>query len=226
MNAEEVKRLDDHIGTLTEIRNGAEWEIMELGRGGWRDPVPGLSPLWYLSQKHNIRLKPWTLGRTVNGHTLPEGREWHRQDFTRDMLPAPYRPLMLGETYHECDQFDVPPEWQNAGKLSIGNLPSGLFFARTTRPIPVKPVFVPLGPEDVPPGSVVRWSHGQPGWTNIDYVTQSGLWLPVARDPQFYSYDHLKEKAEINRSLASGKWDANAWEPCRKEAPCSSTSPT
>ena len=223
MNAEEVKRLDDHIGTLTEIRNGAEWEIMELGRGGWRDPVPGLSPLWYLSQKHNIRLKPWTLGRTVNGHTLPEGREWHRQDFTRDMLPAPYRPLMLGETYHECDQFDVPPEWQNVGKLSIGNLPSGLFFARTTRPIPVKPVFVPLGPEDVPLFSVIRRKsqtdeYGNPQywhWRLISYVTGIG---PVCAD-RGYNWQELSTDYEINRSLASCKWDATAWFPCRKEAP-------
>jgi hypothetical protein len=43
---------------------------------------------------------------TVPGHrALVAGEQWHRGDFTLEMLHGGYRPLLLGERGHGGDQF-------------------------------------------------------------------------------------------------------------------------
>lgn len=80
---------------------------------------------------------------------------------------------------------------------------------------------VKLGPEDVPPGSVIRWKMPkQFGWVAVEYVCAEGLWLPVGDVAKYFKWDRLAEHCEINRSIPlTGKWDASAWEPCYKEVP-------
>ena len=81
-----------------------------------------------------------------------------------------------------------------------------------------KPVRVPLGPEDVPPGSVLRghaWT-GKHCYITVSEVTPNGV--HVKRLPEPLSFDSLQAGWHINRSLSlTGKWDAAAWEPCWKE---------
>ena len=83
----------------------------------------------------------------------PQGEQWHRTDWTQDMLPDGYRPLLLGEVNtagvdeRECGGHRGG-EWLplSSVEASASHHP----HLRTTRPLPVKPdpVLAPLGPED------------------------------------------------------------------------------
>ena len=53
----------------------------------------------------------WTLGRSVNGFTLAEGQEWHRNDFTKDMLPDGWRPLLKHEKAKIGDEYLLMDTW-------------------------------------------------------------------------------------------------------------------
>jgi hypothetical protein len=84
-----------------------------------------------------------------------------------------------------------------------------------------EPKMIPLGPEDVLPGSAFRMK-----------LFKEGIWvMPCATSSNGISYSNPDLKSEeidwaelfhewqINRSIPlTGKWDANAWEPCEKEA--------
>jgi len=94
MNPTELKTLAD---TLTGIADGKPWEMRSSENVEWGLASDGANPMDVMRVGFQIRLKPWGLGRSINGHTLPDGAEWHRQDFTEDMLPDRYRPLMDGE---------------------------------------------------------------------------------------------------------------------------------
>jgi len=113
--------LDDPSTPLEGSRDGVSWHTIQ-------------TPYWYL-EKH-YRIQPFTLTRSINGHTLADGQAWHRSDFTRDMLPPPCRPLILGrdDGAYECSRNGQ--HWQsasNSGTLSAGD--HGWFY-RTTRPLP------------------------------------------------------------------------------------------
>lgn len=47
----------------------------------------------------------WVLGRDINGHTLKDGQQWHRQDWTLNMLCGGWRPLVMGEPREPSDQI-------------------------------------------------------------------------------------------------------------------------
>jgi len=74
---------------------------------------------------------------------------------------------------------------------------------------------VPLGPEDVPPGSVFQPKHwGEvPEWISVSKVCTKDCSLAGAtRD-----WSELRKDYRINRSIPmTGKWNPNAWEPCEK----------
>jgi hypothetical protein len=81
----------------------------------------------------------WTLGRTVNGFTLGEGQEWHRTDWTEDMLPEGWRPRLVGEGHardfdckHDEGEHSTWGTWHEPGNFTD----EGEFFFRTLRPIP------------------------------------------------------------------------------------------
>ena len=74
---------------------------------------------------------------------------------------------------------------------------------------------VPLGPDDVPPGSVFR-SKDQPDtsfWT-VSQVWTGGFYLRGESMP----WDTARERMQINRSIPlTGKWNPDAWESCSKQ---------
>jgi hypothetical protein len=85
----------------------------------------------------NYEPEPWKLSDP------PEGQKWHRDDWTEDMLPEGYRPLLLGETRESEDEFLFEP-YGCASKWRIsGGVPSCVNEAdpawchhRTKRPLP------------------------------------------------------------------------------------------
>jgi hypothetical protein len=92
-------------------------------------------PSWSKFFEYRVAPEPaWTLPAP------PEGREWHRNDWTAEMLPEGYRPLLLCEmTGKECNDVD----WMNKPADSVWRngadfLPvlQGSGFFRTRRPLP------------------------------------------------------------------------------------------
>ena len=75
----------------------------------------------------------------------------------------------------------------------------------------------PLGPEDVPPGSVFCVKDRMPGtWHGVLGVYASTVQLDTNRNTYSF-YELQQEEWLINRSIPmTGKWDANAWEACEK----------
>ena len=102
-------------------------------------PATPESPAARIKQALAEYRRPWTLGRSVNGFALAEGQEWHRQDWTQDMLTDGWRPLLMGErTDGKTDEarFDTGNDsfTVQAGVLKAGD--SAWLFWRTRRPLP------------------------------------------------------------------------------------------
>lgn len=91
-----------------------------------------------------IRVKPWALPPP------PDGREWHRSaEFTEADLPEGYRPMLVGETAIDGDEFlpyreDAPVGWLT--RVTGGNVNCNIWLDseaiskhRTKRPLLVDP---------------------------------------------------------------------------------------
>lgn len=161
------------------------------------------------------RIKPdWTLADHMR-RFFPNWDEatmpLHRDDFTEDMLPDGWRPQMEGERQEKGDEFlDVDGAWR--ADVIIGSTSHSFQgHRRTRRPLPEVKKPVPLGPEDVPPGSVIR-SKGINGWGAILAVNKSGIWTISQETREVegpYSFAEIM-KDEISRD--GGK----TWEACSK----------
>lgn len=79
-------------------------------------------------------------------------------------------------------------------------------------------VQVPLGPEDVPPGSALRTAEGH--WFNPTYATTEGVATTTQLGTRFIVWTILMNEGwQINTSIPdTGRWDATAWRPCSKPA--------
>ena len=79
-----------------------------------------------------------------------------------------------------------------------------------------EPGMVPLGPEDVPVGSVIRCIEGPcksvDGWAAILSVEKYGMCITGQSNRTIlFSWDHLMEHSEIKRP-------GQDWQPCHKPA--------
>jgi len=85
-------------GKVIQWCDNGHWIDLSLGTD---DPL-----LWFHPAK-DYRIKPWTLSRHIPGfRALESGEEWHRNDFTEDMLPEGCRPLLMGESLVPNDEGD------------------------------------------------------------------------------------------------------------------------
>ena len=130
------------------VEKGLEWE--RNVEGEWLPPGPG-TPAHSIIWNEEIRIKPWTLGRSINGFTLGDGQEWHRQDFKKWMLEDSVRPLLLGEKYVKGETiFYVHGEEENVvNGIAGSSADKNSSFGVTRRPLP------PVIPEGFTP-----WSGG------------------------------------------------------------------
>ena len=77
----------------------------------------------------------------------PAGQEWHRTDWTEDMLPDGWRPLLKGEAYKNGDEYKHYSEWRVETNVSSYQTTDYCHYhTRTRRPLPTPPRMAPLGP--------------------------------------------------------------------------------
>lgn len=79
-----------------------------------------------------------------------------------------------------------------------------------------EPVMVPLGPEDVEPGSVIRSTVNPNGWMTITFIRNEGVGLVRYKEDAHSTFTPYAE-------LLSGgfliKRPGQDWRPCSKPAP-------
>lgn len=71
-----------------------------------------------------------------------------------------------------------------------------------------EPVLVPLGPEDVPPGSIIRRHEWLKGWQTVNGVYATG----VCFNGILLDWSELMDVYEIKRP-------GEGWKPCSKPSP-------
>ena len=138
----------------------------------------------------------------------PEGRQWHRTDWTEDMLPEGWRPALLDEEEQEGDE-----EIQSDGRvicykgrpIRLTTPGDSWSRVRTRRPLPAPVEWVPLGPEDVPPGSALRHIPDADEWSLVFNIDFSG----VFSRQEHSEWARLAKYYEILRP-------GGVWEPCKK----------
>lgn len=188
----------------------AEGKTIEINAGSASEPdwvaVPDPTwctfPRWY-------RIKTWALPAP------PEGRQWHRNDWTEAMLPPGWRPLLLGEEDGpDVEWFNSCEFWAPCARLARLEYAAGDWRPRRTqRPLPVEPKLVPLEPQDIPPGSVFR--KPTDGYTFYTPVCVSSPLCGVyfADTINFgHSYAELMDDWQILRP------GTTEWVACSKEA--------
>lgn len=84
------------------------WEADEPARQAFAQAVVNAVMEDLVTNQISPPTKPWTLPPP------PEGQQWHRTDWTEEMLPKGYRPLLLEEKDEIGDDHKrewVEPEW-------------------------------------------------------------------------------------------------------------------
>lgn len=163
------------------------------------------------------RIKPeWTLADhmrrffpTWDEATMP----LHRNDFTQDMLPDGWRPLLLEEIYVKDDEWiadDKPRKWS----LSFGTSGNACWkeasFSRTRRPLPEVKKPVPLGPEDVKCGDLLS-SDPENYQVMITHKGPHSVSCPDCGMNKVWRFQELKD-SNMKISRDGGK----TWEACSK----------
>jgi hypothetical protein len=192
MNKKKLLELSD---TLRGIAEGEEWEYCcFIGPNEqWFSSMTGTDPLSMAARGQNIRLKQ------------------------QPPPPDPYEELKAahsaGKTI-QCEHWSKS-HWFDLAEPQFTAAPSSYRI----KPEPRK---VPLGPDDVMPGSVIDTERGI-GWVSISSVVVEGINMPTeSNDVMLFTWEEIMENDthgifQINRSIPlTGKWDKDAWEPCYK----------
>jgi hypothetical protein len=143
----------------------------------------------------------------------PEGRQWHRTDWTREMLPEGYRPLMEGEAEHAGDELALDGE----GWVSIdicGPFRCPAHSVRTRRPLP--PALRQWSkPEDVP--GPVCWIRKSMCRTNGEWMilclcisgarisSGTGRRITLISWVDLFSYEHSTDRKTWHPCTVSAK---------------------
>ncbi len=194
------------------IENPRPFEV-KTEHGTWVTPSEAL-PDSFVEDCWEIRIKPGSATFEAHGKTWklpdpPAGRQWHRTDWTEEMLPEGWRPLLLRENEEQMDEFLHPDGKWHSGP-STGGASSHNFHRRTRRPLPEETVMAPLGPEDVPPGSVIR-SNDRHRFAVTKMSITYGLWIDALHRRNEIIWSELAEHWQIKRP-------GQDWQPCSKPA--------
>lgn len=164
---------------------------------GWLEWHGGECPVWGGSAPI-VMLISGTIGVSVPASY----HFWEKEHGIIAYRPDPYESLKKAHSEGKViqildfgDYYDIPnPDWTAS-------------VARYR--VKPQPVMVPLGPEDVPPGSVFRYAYQDPAylWFAITGVTRDGA---ENHHNYIYTWSELKAKLEISRD--NGK----TWQKCEK----------
>ena len=161
--------------------------------------------------------------------TPPDGRPLHNPDnLTAEQVGAGYRLPLVNENPHPLAEVYTKPSWKRRDEADREK-PYGYWHPRDAYRVPLSGPWpeapkpepttktVPLGPEDVLPGSVLQKHGDGTYYTPLCVSTpDDGVYLHDTQ-PFKESYKALSEDWQINRSIPlTGKWDPTAWEPCHK----------
>jgi hypothetical protein len=174
----------------------------------WRDDTDADNDCW-LSVKdygmEDVRIGVFaSKHRTTRPLTFTHaGHEWtyHRPG---DPMPCDGEAL-IEAVYGEHEDSRKAEDYNWDARTNV----FGWRYAETTKQ-------VELGPEDVPPGSWLKFRNGPSALFAITEVRHASVVVGADR-AVCKSYGQLYDGFQINRSIPlTGKWDATAWEPCHK----------
>lgn len=203
---------------LTAEQVGAGWRFILKGE----KPTPG-AQIWMGEddingawEKRDVEADPYYAGNT---YRVPLSVPW----------PEVEKPDLYAELKAAHAAGKVIQVWDDGNIWRDISNPSWCLQVNEYRikPEPLPPPPVPLGPEDVPPGTVLRGAgeakNYDGGWCIITSCSRTGIriWRECDSNPTEITWRTIKDaKSEINRSIPlTGKWDPTAWEPCSKEVP-------
>jgi hypothetical protein len=170
---------------------------------GWVEWHGGECPVWNGSQPV-IMIRDGTIYNTCPAYTL----RWEHDGLAGDIIA--YRP----------DPYEALKKAHADGKVIEWKYPDGGLWIKCTEDCPPQwlreiqyrikpaPVMVPLGPDDVPPGSAIR-PIVRNCWMLVVYCTPSGVFYNSGSQGSL-SYAFMKDNYEISRD--GGK----TWQRCEK----------
>jgi len=144
-----------------------------------------------------------------------EGHEWtwHRAG---DPMPCDGERMVLGMTFHSGAQRTPTAGKNYLWEVNDRNPLIGWRYADTEKPDPKQP----LGPEDVPPGSVFRFkgSDDATAWqTPLELQHYGVCFHNGSGSVMWKKWGYPMLNYEINRSIPlTGKWNPEAWEACER----------
>ena len=150
----------------------------------------------------------------------PSGREWHRADWTEEMLPDGYRPLLKDERIvwgegkdeymgnWEEGFYNMPNRWHWQSHYRTAPLIPDHGFWRTTRPLPSVTKTIPLDMGDIRATDEFKskWSHVI---ETADYWCDNEVGLAWSGDAPTYE--------DLARSYLRRQHGSTEWKPCTKE---------
>lgn len=213
----------------------SEGKVIEYASHLFNEWIEVTEPAWHPEFQYRIKPEPaapWSIEAHVLQHfgrQLVEGEQWHRADFTQEMLEGGWRPLLYGENCSAGDEYRrASGKFWAAQETHPGKYDSNDHWSqhRTKRPLPPVAPAAPAVeiPEalffekcDIPPGSVLHFnSWGKPdgkAWVGILQVCHNGGVLIATTEPEWITWERLTEEFHISRDF--GK----TWHPCRKALP-------
>lgn len=111
--------------------------------------------------------KPWTIPPP------PEGQQWHRTDWTEEMLPEGYRPLLLEEKDEIGDEMFQHRQWVTVTNPAVHSTAEDWWVPhRTRRPLPTPDLYAALK-EARDAGKVIQIKTSDGNWIDTPYPTFS-----------------------------------------------------
>ena len=145
------------------------------------------------------KAQPWTLPAP------PPGRRWHREDWTADMLPDGYRPLLEGEAWLRGDEIrrTRSTRWDVAGQIGFDVIgepaTKKTSHCRTRRPLPAEASAEPEQAEEKPCGL----NSALLDWPSADEPAP-------AKSGHGWPYDDLLKSMEPKKAQEEKPWMSEA----------------
>lgn len=203
------------------LRTGHPWE-WQASDGEWVKPTIRTELHHVISDGLAIRLA---------FATPPDGRPLHNPgNLTAEQVGAGFRLTLKDESPHKnAELWNVfDKKWVNRLSHNVESKYEKYNTYRLPLSVPWpepqpdhyadEKKTVPLGPEDVPPGSVLLSSTAECNgmrWTSATCSKNEGIEI---NGRSCIPWVELMSHWQINRSIPlTGKWNPDAWEPCSKE---------